>query len=200
MWFVFSKFKAKKWLKCSYKKRFKVFEAVEKKVAKNLKIAPVKLELRYDDNWHCFGSYTTESGKPRIILNSLLLEDIRLRFHALETIAHETRHAYQFNLVSKKLRWYEFKAKRWQRNLQGYFSSKNDSLMYNNQSVERDAQKYSIKFLKKHSYHGDRDYERTLRVVVDRYEQADEDARKEYGLFYKLKIEKNIKDKIKKGY
>ena len=55
---------------------------------------------------------------------------------------------------------------------------------------------YSIKFLKKHEYPGDKDYERTLRIVVDRYERADDDARKEYGIFYKHKIEKNIKEKI----
>lgn len=196
MWFVYSKFKARKWLKCSYEKRFKVFQAVEKKIAKKLKIRPVRLEINYNDNWNCFGAYTSEAGGAKILLNSMLLEDPRYRFHALETLAHETRHAYQFNLVSKRLRWYEFTAKKWQRNLQGYFSSGADSIMYNNQSVERDAQKYSIKFLKKHSYPGDPDYERTLRIVVDRYERADDDARKEYGLFYKLKIEKNIREKM----
>lgn len=197
MWFVFSKFKSKKWLKCSYQKRFKVFAAVEKKVAKKLNIEPVKLEINYDNDWNCFGAFTNEGGKPKILINSILLEDVRYRFHGLETIAHETRHAYQFNLVSRKLKWYEFTAKRWQRNLQGYFSSSADNLMYNNQSVERDAQKFSIKFLKKHRYEGDKDYERTLRVVEERYDKADDDARKEYGFFYKLKIEKNIKDKIK---
>ena len=69
--------------------------------------------------------------------------------------------------------------------------------MYNNQAVERDAQKYSIKFLRKHKYTGDPDYERTINIVVGRYEQADEDARKKYGIFYKYKINKNVRKNSK---
>ena len=65
--------------------------------------------------------------------------------------------------------------------------------MYNNQAVERDAQKYSIKFLKKHDYPNDPDYIRTFNAVVDRYENADDEARKKYGLFYKFKIKRNIR-------
>ena len=65
--------------------------------------------------------------------------------------------------------------------------------MYNNQSIERDAQKFSLKILKKHKY-PDEDYHLTLDAVQHRYNQADLDARKKYGFFYKLKIEKNIHD------
>lgn len=195
MWFLYSKFKSRKWLKYSYEKRFKIFVELEKRIAKQLKIEPVKLEIKYED-WNCFGAFTTVSGKKKIVINSLLLEQPKYRFHGMETIAHETRHAYQFSVISRKLKWYEFTAKKWRENWQGYFSSTTDNLMYNNQAVERDAQKFSIKFLKKHKY-DDSDYINTYNAVLDRYERADEDARRKYGLFYKQKINKNVRKNSK---
>lgn len=191
MWFLFSKFKERKWKKYSYEKRFKIFVALENKVAKKLKIEPIKLEIKYED-WNCFGAFTTDSVNKKIVLNSILLEQPKYRFHGMETIAHETRHAYQFAVISRKLKWYEFTAKKWRENWAGYFSSTTDNLMYNNQAVERDAQKFSIKFLKKHKY-DDLDYKNTLDVVIDRYERADDDARRKYGIFYKHKINKNVR-------
>ena len=49
MWFLYSKFKARKWLKYSYEKRFKIFVELEKRIAKKLKIEPIKLEIKYSD-------------------------------------------------------------------------------------------------------------------------------------------------------
>lgn len=202
MLFLFSKFKLKKWKNLNPEKRLKVFIALEKKVAKKLSIEPLKLELKDDENWNCFGAFTVINGIKKIVLNENLLYEPKFRFHAMETIVHETRHAYQFSVVSRELKWYEFTAKKWKRNWAGYFSSSTDNLMYNNQSVERDAQKYSIKFLKKYKgkYWGEIDFRNTYEAVVYRYEQADIDARKKYGLFYKFKIEKNIKDNSKYDY
>ena len=194
MLFLFSKFKRKKWLKLGTEKRLKVLVALEKKVAKNLKLEPLKMELSEDENWGCFGAFTVSGNMKKIVLNTNLLYEPKYRFHAMETIAHETRHAYQHNLISKDLKWYEFTAKRWKRNWGAYFSSTVDEVMYNNQDIERDAQKYSIKFLKKHKYK-DQDYIDTLAAVCYRYDQAEIDAKKKYGFFYKYKINKNIKDK-----
>lgn len=192
MFFLYSKFKARKWLKYSYEKRFKIFVELEKRIAKKLKIEPVKLEIKYED-WNCFGAFTTDTVNRKIVINSILLEQPKYRFHGMETIAHETRHAYQFSVISRKLKWYEFTAKKWRENWAGYFSSSSDNLMYNNQAVERDAQKYSIKFLKKHQYNNDSDYIKTYNAVIDRYERADEDARRKYGLFYKQKINRKVR-------
>lgn len=196
MWFLFSKFKLKKWKNYSPEKRFMIFQALEKKVAKALEIEPLRLEINYDEDWNCFGAFASVNGERKIVLSVKLLDEPRYRFHGMETIAHETRHAYQFLTVSRDLKWYEFTAKKWKRNWEGYFSSSSDNLMYNNQSVERDAQKYSIKFLKKHKYK-EQDYYDTYDAVLYRYNQADLDARKEYGIFYKYKIEKNVRDNSK---
>ncbi len=196
MLFLFSKFKQKKWMKCSIEKRLKVYIALEKKVAKKLKIEPLKIELHEDEDWNCFGAFTVNGSNRKILLNQNLVYEPRFRFHGMETIAHETRHAYQHILISRDLKWYEFTAKKWKRNWGAYFSAGTDDVMYNNQAIERDAQKYSIKFLKKHKY-PDQDYIDTFNAVVYRYEQAEVEAKKKYGMFYKFKIEKNVKDKSK---
>ena len=205
MLFVFSKLKLRKWKKLTPDKRFLVFIAIEKKISKWLGLKkPIKLEIKLDgDNWNCYGAFTTSSSGQKIVLNENLLHEQRLRFHALETLAHETRHAYQYSLINRELKWYEFTAKKWKRNWYGYYSSSTDNLMYNNQSVERDAQKYSLKILKKYKgkYNGEKDYRDTYDAVLYRYEQSDIQARKEYGLFYKAKIERKIKKNLKKkGY
>lgn len=196
MLFLFSKFKKKKWLKLGPEKRLKVLIALEKKVAKQLKIEPLNLEIHELEDWNCFGAFTITNGMKKIVLNQNLLYEPRFRFHAMETIAHETRHAYQYNIISKELKWYEFTAKRWKRNWGAYFTSSVDDVMYNNQAIERDAQKYSIKFLKKHKYPDD-DFVNTFNVVCYRYDQAEIAAKERYGFFYKHKIEKNIKNKSK---
>lgn len=196
MLFLFSKFKLSKWKKLNPDKRYNVLVAFEKKVAKWLDIEPLKLEIYEEgDTWNCFGAFQTVGGSKKIVINSNLLLEQRFRFHAIETIAHETRHAYQYSLITKKLSWYQFREKKWKRNWQGYFSSGTDNIMYNNQSVERDAQKYSLKILRKlrGKYSGEVDFQNTYDAVLYRYEQADLDARKTYGVFYKHKIEKNIK-------
>lgn len=194
MLFVYSKFKRKKWLKYGPEKRQKVLIALEKKVAKMLKIEPLKIELQEDEDWGCFGAFTVKGNNRKIVLNTNLLYEPKYRFHAMETIAHETRHAYQHIIISRDLKWYEFTAKKWKRNWGAYFTSSADDVMYNNQAIERDAQKFSIKFLKKHKY-PDQDYIDTLNAVRYRYDQAEVNAKKKYGFFYKFKIEKNIKDK-----
>ena len=72
MWFLYSKFKARKWLKYSYEKRFKIFVELEKRVAKKLKIEPIKLEIKYED-WNCFGAFSVDALNKKIVLNSILL-------------------------------------------------------------------------------------------------------------------------------
>ena len=196
MLFVFSKFKGRKWKRYSAKKRYKILIALEKKVAKKLNIKPLELVIKDDPNWNCFGAFVSNSKKKFIYINSNLLTVPEYRFHAMETITHETRHAFQYEVVNKDLKWYQFTAKRWKENWTSYFSSSVDDVMYNNQSVERDAQKYSLKFLKAHKY-SDKEYKLTYDAVLHRYNQAEIDARNQYGFFYKHKIERNIRKNAK---
>ena len=76
MLFVFSKLKLKKWKKLTPDKRYNVFIAIEKKIAKDLGLKkPLKLEIRYDgDIRNCYGAFSTSDGTPKIIINENLLQ------------------------------------------------------------------------------------------------------------------------------
>lgn len=197
MWFIYSKFKYKKWNKLTPDKRLEVLRALEKKLAKEQNRDPIDVTVYPDPTWQSFGMFRTNGGKRQILIHEDLIYNPELRFHALETIIHEGRHASQFVVVNKKLKWYNFKERRWKKNWQNYFSSSEDNLMYNNQAIERDAQQFTIKKLSRlaRKYRNERDFAYTLHANKMRYENADDDARKKYGMFYKFKIDRNVRNK-----
>ena len=51
--------------------------------------------------------------------------------------------------------------------------------------------------MRKHKYKKEKDWGDTYEAVLYRYNQADLDARKEFGVFYKFKIENEIRRKSK---
>ena len=199
MLFVFNKFKRRKWIKYNTQKRLKIYQAVEKKFAKKQKREPLEVVVHPNDNWQCLGMFSVSKNQSRILINNDLLVDISLRFHGLETIIHEGRHAYQYEIINKKLPWYAFRAKRWRKNWEGYIPSAENSVVYNAQEVEQDAQKYALtQMLKlKRKYKNDNDWEQTIAVNKYRLEHSQDQARKEYGIFYKHKINRIIKNKAK---
>ena len=198
MLFIFSKFKQKKWLRLSTQKRLKVYNALEKKFAKKQGRYALPVVIHPDDNWSPLGMFTTTGGK-KIYIRYDLVTDPRMRFHGMETIFHEGRHAYQYETINKKLPWYAFRAKKWRKNWEGYIPSNENSVAYNNQAVEQDAQKYAFKQMLKlnRKYAHDEAWEKTMRTNEFRLENADDMARKEFGMFYKLKINRMIKKKSK---
>ncbi len=199
MLFLFSKFKQRKWKKYSPDKRLRILQALENKMAKKQHREAVPVRVKDTPNWNCYGMFSINNGEKMIYVNEELLYNDKLRFHALETIIHEGRHAYQYIIVQKNLHWYNFKEKRWKKNWQNYFTSSEDRIMYNNQAIERDAQSYTIKKLKRleYKYRNEDDFYNTLRANTYRFENAEDDARKKYGIFYKLKINRNVKNKNK---
>lgn len=201
MLFVYNKFKKHKWLKLNTDKRLKVYIALEKKFAKKQHREPIDVVIHPNDNWKPFGMFTTINGKKIIYLRDDLITDPKMRFHGMETIMHEGRHAYQFETINKELPWWAFRAKRWRKNWMGYIPSAESSSAYNNQAVEKDAQKYAYKYMMKvyGKYKNDNDFIRTMNTNEWRLEHADDSARKEFGLFYKFKINKMIDKKAKKN-
>lgn len=199
MLFIFGKFKHKKWLRLSTQKRLKVYNALEKKFARKQGRDPLPVVIHPDDNWKPLGMFTTAGGKRLIYIRDDLIYDPKMRFHGMETILHEGRHAYQYETINQKLPWYAFRAKKWRKNWIGYIPSGENSTAYNNQIVEQDAQKYAYKQMSKldRKYHGDDAWENTMRTNQFRLENADDMARKEFGLFYKHKINKMINKKAK---
>lgn len=175
MLFVYNKFKLRKWKKYSSVKRLEILQALENKLAKKNHRDPI----------------------PVVVHENLIL-DPGLRFHALETIIHEGRHATQYVAITKKnLHWWNFREKRWKTNFSGYVSATEDAIMYNNQEVERDAQRYTIRMLEKleYKYHNEEDFYKTVNRNINRYEKAEQDAKRKYGLFYRYKMRKRIDDR-----
>lgn len=195
MLFVYSRFKARKWNRYSSTKRLKVLQALEDKLAKKNHREPIPVVVHERSDWNCYGMFSVSKGKKLIYVHENLLLNPSLRFHALETIIHEGRHATQHVAITeKKLHWWNFKEKRWKVNFSGYVSSSEDMVLYNNQEVERDAQKYTIRMLEKleRKYANEEDFYKTVNRNIYRYEKAEQDARKKYGLFYKAKMRRKI--------
>lgn len=200
MWFVYSRFKLRKWRRYSSQKRLRVLNALEKKMAKKQHREPIRVIVHERSDWNCLGMFTASGDSDKkIYVHENLVINPSYRFHALETIIHEGRHATQFEIINKKLRWWQFRAKRWKKNFAGYISSSQDKVLYNNQAVERDAQKYTIKWLKKLApkYKREKDFALTLKKNEYRYDNAEMQARKQYGMFYKFKMNKQIDNNMR---
>lgn len=198
---IYNKFKYKNWIRLTNGKRQKVLEKIEKKQAKKLHRQVLPIVINTDPNWYCFGMFENKGGKKLLHLSINLLTKPELRFHALETVIHEGRHAYQhFVINKKKLGLFNFKEKKWKRNYGGYISSKEDSAIYSMQPIERDAQKYAIKELSKlkGKFKNERDYKITLENMIYRYEDSERELKNRHGIFYKLAINKKIKNKSSK--
>lgn len=195
---IYNKFKLKKWSRYSPGKRQSILEKVEKKQAKALGRAVMPVVVYPKENWNCYGMFEIKKHKTLLYINQKLLTDEELRFHALETIIHEGRHAYQYEIISKKrLHWYNFRAKQWQANYKGYISSAEDKLIYGMQPIERDAQKYTIKKMEKfrNRYRNEEDYLNTMASLVYRYENTEKQTKQLHGIFYKRKIRKKIENR-----
>ena len=182
-------------------KRRKVLEKIEKKEAKKLGLKPVKIILHKDRNWECYGMYEYRNDKEHLVLNPKLLEVNELRFHAYETIVHETRHASQhFLTTSTQIYWWNFRKKRWARNYAAYINSSEDSEFYNLQPIERDAQKYTISRFNRlqFRFRNEQDFFDTLARIISRFETSEQKAKEKHGIFYRFKLMRNLRKKENK--
>ena len=199
---VYNKFKLKKWSKLSNGSRQRILEKIEKKQAKKLHrpILPVVVNTNPDCTY--FGMFETSNDKQLLHINIKLLTDPSKRFHALETIWHEGRHAYQYNIISnKRLGIFAFRKKRWKQNYSGYISSVEDKLIYSMQPIERDAQKYAIKKMEKmhKRFKNEDDYWNTLQIMKFRYDETERQLKERHGIFYNLAIRRKIKKKVNRN-
>lgn len=194
---IYNKFKFKNWIKYSPGKRQKILEALEHKQAKKLKREELPVVINSDPNWNCYGMFTSdEKNNKNLVLSINLITRPELRYHALETILHEGRHAYQYEQITKKhIGIFNLKAKRWRDNYGGYITSAQDRLFYSLQPIERDAQKYSIKQMEKlnFKYRNEADYHETMNQMIYRFDSTPLKAKDQMGFFYKSKLNKQIK-------
>ena len=202
MLFVYSKFKGSHWQHYTPDKRMQILQALEKKFAKKFHRPVLPVLIYPENNWNCYGMFAISNNNQYLYINDILLYKHEYRFHALETIIHEGRHAYQYFIINKpKVNFFNFKAKQWQKNWKGYYSSTESPTIYTMQAIERDAQKYTIKILKSiaHKYKNEKAFYATLKANIDRYEQGEILAKKQFGIFYKHKINKAINEKQNKN-
>ena len=196
---VYNNFKLKKWNRFSPGKRQRILEKIEKKQSKKLKRPTLPVVVDTNPNCSYFGMFEADKkGKQILHINVNLLNEPHLRFHALETIFHEGRHAFQYNIIHKRQpRFFEFRKKRWIENYSGYINSNEDHLFYSAQPIERDAQRYAIKRLEKlqRRFRNEDDYWHTLDSMKYRYESTNNELREQHGLFYKRKLKKQIKSR-----
>ena len=127
-------------------------------------------------------------------LNILLIRDPELRFQAMATVLHEGRHYTQYYASNSELSFFEFRAKRWKKNMEKYISSSVDRELYDMQIVERDAQKFAIKKMKRwqRKFADEEDFWRIYNNLNYRFEQNEKEAIEKYGKFYRRKIRKRI--------
>lgn len=187
---TYLKFKQKNWQNLSPKKRLKAFQKMEKIVAKKEK-RPKMIIVPKDWTDGTYG--LCDYSKKTIYLNSVFFIKNNMQFLGLATLFHEQRHAEQFYVVSTKKKFFKLsKAYRWKKNMEGYISYDGHEKYsyYSMQEVERDANKYAIKYLKKLKFWFKNEslYFDALNHKIKQFDNTKDLAKKELGLFYRLKL------------
>ncbi len=187
---VYNKFKSKKWAKLSPQKRLKIFQKVEKIMARKMHREVYQIIPK---EWND-GTYGLCVHAERVIyLNTVFFLDDNMRFFGLATLFHEERHAQQHAIVKSKKKLFKLsKAYRWQKNMQGYISYDGNEKYsyYSMQEIERDANKYAINRLKhfKFRYRHEDLFTRTLDAKIKQFADTKDLAKKELGFFYRIKL------------
>lgn len=187
---VYNKFKERKWKRLSPKKRWKVFQKMEKITAKKVG-RPVYevIPKEWNDGTRGLCVYKEKA----IYLNSDFFIQENMQFFGLATLFHEERHAQQHFIVkSKKKLWRFSKAYKWKQNMQAYIQYEGDEKYsyYSMQEVERDANRYALHRLKKFKFRfrKERLYHYTLEEKEKEFDFVKEHAKEELGMFYKFKL------------
>lgn len=199
--FTYLKLKNKNWEKLSLRQKTNIFQKIENIEAKkqDRKIMTVKIKKLEE------GLQGLCDKKAGIIyLSSDLFNKKYLQFWALTVLFHEGRHAFQQEEVVENEKPKIFsKTYKWKRNLQGYvnYDQSEKFSYYAMQDVERDANKYALKRLKKLHFwlKNEKGYKETIQSKQDELDSQVETAKKELGFLYKLKVKwRNRKEREKK--
>ena len=196
--FLFSNFKIKKWERLSVERRIRVLNRVEKRFARRQRrdYAPVYVVDKPEGS---LGVFKVRNGKAYIKLSNCLVTNVALRFKALDTVIHEGRHAHQATVISNNHSIFNFRARKWKKNKKGYIYPEACMIAYRMQSIERDANKYALKHLRKRrrKYKNEPSYKETLDILIKCFESAEAEAREKFGDNFKREIRRMIKQRKK---
>ena len=192
--FLFLKFRYKKWQKYSAQKHFKCLQKFEDFYAHKQHRQPCKLVLGQNLPSNVYGVFKGDDWT--ITVNPNLIYNSNLMFCSMSTLLHEGRHAFQRthvkNVYSSNKRVFKFsKAYKWRNSFGGYLDTTNsDYTDYANQSIELDANMYAYKQLKKlsHKYKKEKLYFAEVYRLEDWFKDVAKMGKEKYGIFYKFKI------------
>lgn len=189
--FTYNKFKERKWRRLNPQKRLNVFQKLENIQAKKLgRPACVVVARVWEENPNMNGQFLSKSNT--IELNSKFVYENNLRFFGMATLFHEGRHAFQHHLCygGKKVRRFS-RAYKWKKNFQGYVNGETDKYsFYSMQPIERDANKYAIMRMKnfRFRFRNEPLFKQTLERRIEDFDDVKDLAKKELGIFYKLRV------------
>lgn len=199
---TYNKFKKHKWKRLTPEKRAQVYQKLENIQAKKQKRKPCDV---YFKNMEPTQHGVHIGGENRIELNTKFVYQPEYRYYGMATLFHEGRHAFQYHAINTKEKLGIFsKARKWRKNFQGYTSTEEGKYsFYSMQPVERDANHYAIKRMRrfKFRYRNDKLFADTLKDKEMQFEEVKHLAKKELGLFYGIRVAlKNRKNRKKNGY
>ena len=184
---TYNKFKMRKWKKLSPKIRLKIFQDLENIEAKINRRQPNTIIVEKLNGAN--GIFYNTNNIIKLDYKFIFEEEFR--FLGMYTLFHEGRHAFQTNAVKKPKLSIFSKANRWKKNMEGYIDSKEDGYsFYSMQPIERDANLYAIKRLKQFRFRYKKEFhfQKTLELMQDEFDNAKFNAKKELGIFYKIKV------------
>lgn len=184
---TYNKFKINKWKRLSPTKRLKVFQKLENIEAKTYNRKPNTVIV---DNLNGTNGIFYDSNKV-IKIDVKFVYETELRFMGMFTIFHEGRHAFQTNAVNKPKLSIFSKAYHWKKNMEGYINSNEDKYsFYSMQPIERDANLYAIKRLNnfRFRYKNEPNFKQTLESKKEEFEYIKQNAKKELGIFYRIRV------------
>ena len=199
---TYNKFKKRKWKRLTPEKRAQVYQQLENIQAKKQKRDACRVVFREMEET---SNGVHISAENKIQLNSKFVYRPEFRYYGMATLFHEGRHAFQYHAITtkKKLGFFS-KARKWKKNFQGYTSSDQDAYsFYSMQPVERDANLYAIRRMRRFRfrYRNDKLFANTLKDKEAQFDEVKNLAKRELGLFYGIRVAlKNRKNRKKKGY
>jgi len=187
---VYLKFRSWKWNKLSPSKRLEYFQKMENIMAKKAERECYSIQTReWNDGTRGLCVYNIKT----IFIDETFIYKNNYQFLGLATLFHEERHAEQYYLVKRKKNIGRFsKEYKWKQNMLSYtqYDEQEKYSYYSMQEIERDANRFALNRLKRLYFwlKKDRYYLLSLEQKEEEFEFVKKQARKELGLFYKLKI------------
>jgi hypothetical protein len=137
-----------------------------------------------------------------IHVNEAHIQHNNFEFVAIDTVAHEGRHAYQNDVIENRIKHQNIEqAQIWKENADVYVSNTEKMfLIYYNQPIERDAQDHAYNVMNEigekleKKYGPIEPFQRYVAAVEKEARFVAEKARAKYGDEYILRIDKAIRD------